>query len=148
MWQTCHNTIQTENVVQQWLSTPYCAVVQRNERERDQVTANLLQHLTCWFIYFFLLTLLNFKIWSLRCCTVSLDVPFLDFPQHLGKLDGMQKKSADIKMATVPSVTYLRWKNIQNIGFNLVTTRYTVIRWAAGALTLCLCWRARWPSRV
>lgn len=35
------------------------------------------------------------------------DLPSLDLPQHRGKLDGMQKKSVDISMATVPSVTYL-----------------------------------------
>lgn len=34
-------------------------------------------------------------------------VPSLGRPQHRGSLDGMQKKSDDIKMATVPSVTNL-----------------------------------------
>lgn len=43
------------------------------------------------------------------------DLPSLDIPQHLGKLDGMQKKSVDINMATVPSVTYLMRKHIYNI---------------------------------
>lgn len=36
------------------------------------------------------------------------NLPSSDLPQHLGNLDGMQKKSDDINMATVPSVTYLK----------------------------------------
>lgn len=38
-------------------------------------------------------------------------LPSVERPQHLGSLDGMQKKSDDIRMATVPSVTYLRRKH-------------------------------------
>lgn len=45
------------------------------------------------------------------------DLPSSDFLKHLGKLDGMQKKSADINMATVPSVTYLMRKHIENLQF-------------------------------
>lgn len=50
---------------------------------------------------------------------VPVDLPSLDFPQHLGKLDGMQKKSADINMATVPSVTYLMRKTVTCINSGL-----------------------------
>lgn len=52
--------------------------------------------------------------------TMQADIPSLDFPQHLGKLDGMQKKSADINMATVPSVTYLMGKHISISAFLLI----------------------------
>lgn len=44
--------------------------------------------------------------------TREADVPSPDLPQHLGRLDGMQKKSTDINMATVPSVTYLKREHV------------------------------------
>lgn len=56
---------------------------------------------------------------------MPVSLPSSDFLQHLGKLEGMQKKSADINMATVPSVTYLLRKyyqcNANNNVKNLMT---------------------------
>ncbi len=55
--------------------------------------------------------------------SVSADLPSLDIPQHLGKLDGMQNKSDDINMATVPSVTYLMRKHISFICISTALTK-------------------------
>lgn len=132
MWRTCRNTTQTENpsAAGDW-ALPFLRQLEKEKAKWGSgYRQRALTHATCWFLllfYFYFLLhgvlLLNHKILHVKCrvCWTGkairgrdADVPSLDLPQHLGRLDGMQKKSDDIKMATVPSVTYLMRKHAES----------------------------------
>lgn len=112
--------IPREKRAKQWLSTSSFIAVGRRKSEKGikLPPVRLIYALfffqtrrcVCWIIKSASAVQ---RCWTRRMIgTREADVPSPDLPQHRGRLDGMQKKSTDINMATVPSVTYLMREHV------------------------------------